>query len=101
MPHFPDKLRELPKFDGAFDAYKLTAAHCDVLMASYPGGTELKPHSHETNNVGVITQGEMILTVNGEEKRYAVGEWYEISAGTMHAARTESDTSEIEFWFHD
>ena len=101
MPHFPQKLRSLPTFDGPFDAHKLSADRCDVLMASYPAGTKLKPHTHDTNNVGVITQGEMIITVNGEERRYGVGDWYEIAAGTLHAARTEVDTSEIEFWFHE
>ncbi len=101
MAHFPNKLRELPKFDGPFDAYKLAAEGCDVLMASYPAGSALEPHVHDTNNVGVITQGEMIILVNAEERRYAVGDWYEIPAGTRHAARTEVDTSEIEFWFRE
>lgn len=101
MPHFPDKLRNLPKFDGPFDAYTLAAGRCDVLMASYPSGTELETHTHPTNNVGIITQGAMIITVDGEERRYEVGEWYEVAAGTPHSARTEVDTSEIEFWFDD
>ena len=101
MPHFPQRLRSQPKFDGPFDAYKLAAGNCDVLMASYPAGTELETHTHETNNVGVITQGAMLITVDGEERRYEVGDWYEVTAGTPHSARTEVDTSEIEFWFHD
>ena len=101
MPHFPDRLRNLPEFDGPFDAFKLATEGCDVLMASYPAGTELKTHTHATNNVGVITQGAMIITVDGEERRYGVGEWYELAAGTPHSARTEVDTSEIEFWFYE
>ncbi len=101
MCHFPKRLRGLPRFDGPFDAYRLAADGCEVLMASYPAGTNLEPHTHESSNVGVITQGEMIITVNGEERRYGVGDWYELAAGTLHAARTEVDTSEIEFWFYD
>ena len=100
MPHFPELLRSLPKFDGAFDAFKLQAANCDVLFASYPAGTRIAPHHHETENVGVITQGELILTLDGRETRYGPGMWYHVAARATHAARFEQETSEIEFWFY-
>ncbi len=99
MTHFPLQLRSLPKFEGAFDAFKLEAKNCDVLFASYPAETTIQPHSHDTENVGVITQGELILMMEGEETRYQVGDWYHIPANVVHAARFEQETSEIEFWF--
>ena len=101
MSHFPQRLRELPPFEGPFDAFKLEAKNCDVLFASYPAGTAIKPHSHETENVGVITQGELILAVDGNETRYGPGDWYHIPRGCVHSARFETETSEIEFWFHE
>jgi quercetin dioxygenase-like cupin family protein len=100
MTHFPKLLRNLPKFEGPFEAYKLEARNCNVLFASYPAGTTIPPHSHETENLGVITQGELILTLDGKESRYGPGDWYHVPATATHAARFESDTSEIEFWFH-
>ena len=100
MAHFPKQLRDLPKFDGPFDAFKLAAQDCDVLFASYPEGTSIAPHHHDTENVGVITQGELILIVDGEEQRYGPGQWYHVPARAVHAARFEQPTSEIEFWFH-
>lgn len=99
MAHFPPLVRGLPPFDGPFDAFRLEAKNCDVLFASYPGGTVIPPHDHPTENVGVITQGELILTVDGEQIRYRPGDWYHIPARATHAARFEVDTSEIEFWF--
>ena len=99
MPHFPDLLTRLPKFDGPFDAFKLAAKNCDVLFASYPAGTVIPSHHHATENVGVITQGELILTLDGKETRYGVGMWYHVAASAPHAARFEHETSEIEFWF--
>jgi quercetin dioxygenase-like cupin family protein len=99
MAHFPPLLRDLPKFAGPFDAYKLEAGNCDVLFASYPAGTSIPPHDHDTENVGVITQGELILTLDGKETRYRPGEWYHVPARAKHAARFEKETSEIEFWF--
>jgi quercetin dioxygenase-like cupin family protein len=100
MAHFPKLLRSLPPFEGPFDAYKLAAKGCDVLFASYPKGTVIPPHHHDTENVGVITQGELILTVDGKETRYGPGHWYHVPAKATHAARFETETSEIEFWFH-
>ncbi len=97
--HFPDLVRTLPEFEGPFDAYKLAAQGCDVLFASYPAGTVIDPHTHESENIGVITEGELILIRDGVEQQYGPGDWYHLSPGQVHAARFEADTSEIEFWF--
>lgn len=98
-PHFPDLIRQLPDFEGPFDAHQLNAEGCEVLFASYPAGTSIEPHAHPTRNVGVITEGELLLTIGGVESRYGPGDWYHIDANEEHAARFEVDTSEIEFWF--
>lgn len=100
MPaHFPDRIKTLPLYDGQFNAYQLKASECDALFASYPAGTRIPPHSHETENHGIITRGELILSMNGKENRIGVGEWYSIPALTEHSAYFEVDTDEIEFWF--
>ncbi|MEM1253175.1 MAG: cupin domain-containing protein [Cyanobacteria bacterium P01_H01_bin.21] len=99
MIHFPQQLRALSKFDGPFDAHKLTAQNCNILFASYPAGTKISPHNHNTDNIGVITQGELILIMDGQESRYQPGDWYHVPAQAVHAARFEQETSEIEFWF--
>lgn len=97
--HFPELIRALPDFDGPFDAHRLEASGCDVLFASYPAGTRIEPHTHPTRNVGIITEGELLLTVDGAETRYGPGDWYHLEAGQEHSARFEVATSEIEFWF--
>lgn len=101
MPgNYPERIKKLPLYDGRFDAYKLKAQGADVLFASYPAGTAIPPHTHDTDNYGVITRGELILTMNGEEKRIGTGDWYHVPAHTEHAADFEVDTDEIELWFH-
>ncbi len=97
--YFPDLIRQLPDFEGPFDAHRLEASDCDVLFASYPAGTAIEPHVHPTRNCGVITRGALFLTCNGRETRYGVGDWYTLDANEEHAARFEVDSSEIEFWF--
>jgi quercetin dioxygenase-like cupin family protein len=96
---FPARIRALPRFDGPFDAFRLRAEDCEVLFASYPAGTEIASHAHDTENCGVVTQGELILITNGSERRFGPGAWYRLAPGEVHAARFEVETSEIEFWF--
>ena len=98
---YPERIKQLPLYDGRFDAYKLEAQDSDVLFASYPAGTSIPTHTHDTNNHGVITRGELILTMNGTTIRVGVGEWYHVPAYVEHAARFEVDTDEIEFWFNN
>lgn len=97
---YPDKIKSLPLYDGQFDAYKLEAKGSDVLFASYPAGTRIPPHRHDTDNYGVITRGELLLTMNGETTRVSTGEWYHVPANVEHSAEFEVETDEIEFWFH-
>jgi len=102
MPgNYPDKIKTLPLYDGRFDAYKLEAEKSDVLFASYPAGTTIAPHRHNTDNYGVITRGELILTMDGKTTRYGVGDWYHVPAQAEHAAQFERETDEIEFWFKE
>ncbi len=96
---YPDRIKLLPLYDGRFDAYKLEAEDSNVLFASYPAGTSIPSHSHDTDNYGVITRGELILTMNNETSKYGVGDWYHVPPGIEHAARFEYETDEIEFWF--
>ena len=89
----------LARFSDRFEAFRLPAEGCDVLFATYPPGMRIEPHRHETDNWAVITKGEMIIAMNGAETCYGPGEWYHIPAQTEHAARCNTLTEEIEFWF--
>ena len=97
--HFPAKIRSLPIFKGRFDANKLTTENVDIYFASYPQNTEIEAHKHDTDNYGVVTQGELILIVDGEEKYFNIGDWYHLEPYQVHAAKFKEDSSIIEFWF--
>jgi len=96
---YPERIRKLPLYDGRFDAYKLAAKGADVLFASYPAGTHIAPHSHDTDNYGVITRGELILHIRGGTQRIGVGQWYHVPAHEEHSAEFAVETDEVEFWF--
>lgn len=97
--HFPKLIRQLPEFEGQFDAHRLATEDCEVLFASYPAGTNIETHTHPTRNVGVITEGELILISESGEQRFGPGDWYSLDPEQEHAARFDVATSEIEFWF--
>lgn len=96
---FPPKLRSLERFSERFEAFRLQAQDCDVLFATYPAGTRIEPHAHETDNWGVITKGEMTIVQGGRETAYRPGDWYHVPARAEHSAHCAVDTEEIEFWF--
>ena len=98
---YPAKIQDLPAFEGPFEAYRLAASGCDVLFASYPAGTKIETHTHDTENVGIITKGALLLTIGDEVQTISAGEWYHVPAGAEHAAEFREDTAEIEFWFTD
>lgn len=100
MPdHFPERIRSLMPYVGRFEAFQIPAQDVDVLFASYPAGTSIEPHTHDTENCGVITKGTLILIRDGQEQYFRPGDWYHLPPHTVHAARFAEDTAEIEFWF--
>jgi quercetin dioxygenase-like cupin family protein len=99
MSHFPERINRLPPFTGPFHARVLEGAGCHVVFVSYPADQRIAAHHHETENVGVVTQGEMCLTLQGVERCYRPGQWYHVPAGAAHAARFSAPTSIVEFWF--
>jgi quercetin dioxygenase-like cupin family protein len=99
IEHFPAEIRTLARFDGPFDAFALDAEGCRVLFASYPAGTSIAPHRHDTNNIGVITKGELRLSIDGHLTTHRPGQWYHVPAHVEHAAEFATDSAEIEFWF--
>jgi quercetin dioxygenase-like cupin family protein len=97
--HYPARIKQLPLYDGRFDAYRMHADAADVLFASYAAGTRIPAHTHDTDNHGVITRGELILTMNGKTERFGPGDWYHVPAHVEHAAAFDVETDEVEFWF--
>jgi len=96
---FPDRITQLPLFDGHFTARELRAEGCRVLFASYAAGERVAAHRHDTDNHGLVSAGGLFLTLDGVERHVPAGDWYHVPRQAEHAARFESDTAMIEFWF--
>lgn len=96
----PARIRALPTMPGHLDdAFRLAADGCDVLFVHAPAGASIPAHTHDSDNLSVVVSGEMIVTVDGEDRTYRPGQWYETAAGQPHAVRFEADTVQVELRF--
>ena len=68
-----------------------------VCRVSYDPGFGVDTHSHErTEQVMIVTEGELELTVAGETRTLGVGDWAVINRGIEHSVRTENGAQFIE-----
>ena len=68
-----------------------------VCRVSYDPGFGVPTHSHEhTEQVMVITEGELELTVEGETRTLGVGDTAVINRGVEHSVRTRDGCQFIE-----
>jgi quercetin dioxygenase-like cupin family protein len=68
-----------------------------VCRVNYDPGFGVGEHSHQhTEQVMIVTEGELELTVNGQTRTLRVGDWAVINRGVVHAVRTENGAQFIE-----
>ncbi|HEY7604233.1 MAG TPA: cupin domain-containing protein [Gaiellaceae bacterium] len=68
-----------------------------VCRVNYDPGFGVDMHSHEhTEQVMIVTEGELELNVAGETRTLRPGDWAVINRGVEHAVRTESGAQFIE-----
>ena len=74
------------------------ASRCSSAASNYDPGFGVPPHVHEhTEQVMVVTEGELELTVAGQGTRtLGVGDWAVINRGVEHSVRTEDGAQFIE-----
>jgi quercetin dioxygenase-like cupin family protein len=62
-----------------------------VCRVNYAAGFGVETHAHEhTEQVMIVTDGELELTVDGETRVLRAGDWAVINRGVEHAVRTEN-----------
>ena len=67
-----------------------------VCRVNYNAGFGVGTHAHEhTEQVMIVSEGELVLTVEGETRVLRPGDWAVIGKGVEHSVRTESGA---QFW---
>lgn len=55
------------------------------VQVSQPAGYRMDGHVHDFDACALITAGEISITVQGECRRYGVGDTFHLPAGTLHS----------------
>jgi len=97
---FPEIIRKLPKarlpYEGV-DAYVFQGQNQQVVFTSFHKDVEIPEHSHAAE-WGVVLEGEIELTVNGETRIFRKGDVYYIPANAKHSAKMKKGYKEIVFF---
>jgi quercetin dioxygenase-like cupin family protein len=70
-----------------FEKHLATEAYGVIVNVDKPAGYVMGSHQHAFDACGLITAGEITLTVAGVDTCYAVGDIFRLTAGTPHSER--------------
>lgn len=97
---FPEIITNLPEANITFKGIRGWLSQGDnhqiVFMEIEPVG-KVAEHSHGAQ-WGIVAEGEMSLTIDGETRTYRKGDYYFIPAGVVHSAEFHSKTFVIDFF---
>jgi len=88
MGVYPDMFAVLPEIDTPLPGVRgrlLQGEKNQVVFFDIQKGSQVPPHSH-CAQWGLVIDGEMALTINGETAVYRKGDRYFIPDGIVHAA---------------
>jgi quercetin dioxygenase-like cupin family protein/catechol 2,3-dioxygenase-like lactoylglutathione lyase family enzyme len=97
---FPEIIRELPEADIPFEgvrAYISQSASHQILYMEFENDIEVPEHSHGAQ-WGIVVEGEIELTIDGDKRTYHKGDHYFIPEGTIHSAKIRTGYSDVTFF---
>ena len=81
---------EIPK-DGTLSRTIRRDDQVKVVLFGFAGGQELSQHTASVPAMIEIVQGEVRLTLDGEEKELSAGSWVYMEANLSHAVYAKTD----------
>jgi len=94
---FPDFIKNFPLADvkgAAITCHLVKNPHGQVVFFELPAGQAIPPHRHGVQ-WGIVVQGEMELTIEGDTQICKRGDTYYIPDQAMHSARVRVDTHTV------
>jgi quercetin dioxygenase-like cupin family protein len=85
---YPELIENLPDVDLDVPGVKAKLLQADGMQMVFfemDPIAQVPPHSHG-DQWGVVIEGEVDLTVDGDTRRYKAGDTYTIPAGAVHSA---------------
>ena len=97
---YPDLIRNLPELDVPIDGVRgwlMQSASTQMVFFDILTHAKVPPHSH-CAQWGMMLDGEMTITIGGEERRVRKGDQYFIPEGVEHSAVFHSRTNVIDLF---
>ena len=97
---FPEAIRELPEADipiPGITAYLSQDKNHQLVFMHFSKDTEVPAHSHGPQ-WGIVLEGKIALTVEGEEQTYTKGDRFYILEGESHSAKIYAGYASMEFF---
>ncbi|MEA2306034.1 MAG: hypothetical protein QOH43_3314 [Solirubrobacteraceae bacterium] len=66
-----------------------------VNVLDMAAGCAVPPHSHPEEQIGLVTEGLLILVVDGEEHRLEAGHAYTVPGGVEHSGTAGPDGCKV------
>ncbi len=95
---YPEMIRNLPQVDIQLEGVRgwlLSGGGKQVVFFDIQPVGEIPPHSH-CAQWGMMLEGEMSLTIDGNTKVCRKGDWYYIPEGAVHSATFHSRVNVID-----
>ena len=97
---FPKIVTELPEAEIPIEGLKAYLAqeyNNQILFMEFEHDVEIPPHKYKAQ-WGIVLEGEIDLTINGNKEKYRKGDKYFIPDGVEHSAKIYSGYSDITFF---
>ena len=97
---FPKPITNLPEADIPIEGIRAYLSQSDthqILFMEFSKDVELPEHSH-ADQVGIVLEGRIDLTIDGKQQTYTKGDRYYIAEGALHSAIIYAGYADITFF---
>jgi quercetin dioxygenase-like cupin family protein len=97
---FPSPITNLPVADiplSGIKAFLSQAENHQIIFMEFAEDVLLPEHAHAAQ-VGIVVNGKIDLTIDGELKSYQKGDIYHIPAGVKHSGRIYAGYADVTFF---
>ena len=91
MPFYELKeIHELPLVNG-ITIKAIYGSNVSVSFLEFPAYSKIPPHAHPNEQIGIVEEGALLYTINGESKLCPAGTAFVIPPNAVHSATVVSD----------
>ena len=73
----------------------IPAEHATVALSELAPRTVVETHKHETEQIGLVLRGSLVLVIAGEQRILTPGDTYRVPPGAAHGARVFEEPAQV------